>query len=568
MRQILDLIARICASGPRASLRGSADSALAAVSSQFDDLTAVLFELDPPQGHTVRVTSGANIPTRWQRCSVPLSDVPFVSEALAVPERVIVTTAHIDGRPVEVACGAVPAGSAQCSIALIGHSSTDIGLRADALDVVRRMLAWTLPSASSVDTGVFAAIVEAKHEWEGAADVFPDLIGLVNRSSRVVRVNRAIERWSLGRVQDAVGRNLHQMLHPGCGLPRCDLDRLLDSAFHKLGFEPTAAFELADAVSRKDLVIVLNVTAQALDAARSTEWVNAAFVVSNVTAARRAEHELKSLNRVLEERVADRTQRLTEINRALLLEVARRRAAEESLRDSKAELEALSHRLVTAQEEERKRISQDLHDSVSQEMSAVKYSLERAALLIQRGYTPEATQVIKTAVVRAQEVIDEVRAIAMNLRPCALDHLGVVSAIRSLYRRWNCVYGSIAVVEDIKVTDHDIPTTIATHLYRAVQEILSNVARHAQAQQVLISLRIESGNLIVSIQDDGVGFQLDACERSNGQSSLGLLGLRGRTEHSGGACKVTTAPGKGTTVRLQWPLKAHAAPPNARLRLN
>jgi len=231
-------------------------------------------------------------------------------------------------------------------------------------------------------------------------------------------------------------------------------------------------------------------------------------------------------------------------------------------------LEALSHRLLSAQEEERTRISQYLHDSVSQEMSAVKYSLERAALLIQRKHIPEATQVIETAVVRAQEIIDEVRAIAMNLRPCALDHLGVVSAIRSLYRRWSGVYGSIAVIEDINVADHDIPGSIATHLYRAVQEILSNVARHAQARQVLISLRIESRQLIVSIQDDGVGFQLDACERSNGHSALGLLGLRGRTEHSGGACKVTTAPGKGTTVRLQWPLDSHAAAQNARLRLN
>ena len=506
---------------------------------------------------------------RWQRCDVPLVDVPFVMQALAVPEQVIVTTMQLDGRPVEVVCGAVSAGgSAQYSIALIGPSGIDVGSRVNAIDVVRRMLAWTLPSASGVDTGVFAAIVEAKHEWEGAADVFPELIGLVNHSNRIVRVNRAIERWSLGKVKEAVGRNLHQMLHPGCEALQCDLAWLLESAFRKLDFEPTAAFELADPVSGKDLVIVLNVTTQALDTVGSCGWVNAAFVVSDVTAARRAERELKALNRVLEERVVDRTERLTETNRALMLEVGRRRVAEESLRDSKAELEALSHRLLSAQEEERTRISQDLHDSVSQEMSAVKYSLERAALLIQRKHIPEATQVIETAVVRAQEIIDEVRAIAMNLRPCALDHLGVVSAIRSLYRRWSGVYGSIAVIEDINVADHDIPGSIATHLYRAVQEILSNVARHAQARQVLISLRIESRQLIVSIQDDGVGFQLDACERSNGHSALGLLGLRGRTEHSGGACKVTTAPGKGTTVRLQWPLDSHAAAQNARLRLN
>jgi signal transduction histidine kinase len=86
--------------------------------------------------------------------------------------------------------------------------------------------------------------------------------------------------------------------------------------------------------------------------------------VYNVTSLRRAERELKMLNRALEQRVADRTARLTGINRELREEIARRRTAEESLRDSKVELEALSDRLVNAQEEERKRIAQDLHDSV------------------------------------------------------------------------------------------------------------------------------------------------------------------------------------------------------------
>jgi len=254
-------------------MRGSAQAALAAMATEFGDLTAVLFEPDATQAQTVRVTCGANIPTDWQTGSVPLANVPFVGQALDAPERVIVTTMGT----VEIVCGAVPAGSeARYSIALIGHSPIDIGSRADALDVVRKMLAWTLPSTSSVDTGVFAAIVEAKHEWEGAADVIPELIGLINRSRRVVRINRAIERWSLVKVQDVIGRDLHEVLHPQCQSPRCDLDRLLEVAFRKLGPEPSAAFELADAVSGRDLLIVLNTTTQAFDAALEP-WVTGNF---------------------------------------------------------------------------------------------------------------------------------------------------------------------------------------------------------------------------------------------------------------------------------------------------
>jgi signal transduction histidine kinase len=216
----------------------------------------------------------------------------------------------------------------------------------------------------------------------------------------------------------------------------------------------------------------------------------------------------------------------------------------------------LSDRLVTAQEEERKRIAQDLHDSVGQGMSAIKYSLERASLLARRDQAEQAVRVVDIAIERAQGVIDEVRAISMNLRPAVLDDLGAVSAIRSFCRDWREVYNTVAVETDITVADQDIPPSIVTSVYRAVQESLNNVARHAQARHVWVSLRITAGKLVVKIRDDGVGFRasLEGREARGRPTLLGLRGLRERTERSGGCCKVTSAPGKGTTVRLEWPI--------------
>jgi signal transduction histidine kinase len=454
------------------------------------------------------------------------------------------------------------------SVALIGCSGSHISTRVNAVDVVRKLLAWSMPSVSTIDTGVFAAIMEAKQEWEDAADVLPEIVGLVNRSRRIVRINRAIERWSLGEVRNAIGRDVHDVLHPQCCAHRCDLELLLDCAFGKLDVSPTASFELADRASQKDLVVALNVTERPADGSVENNWSSAALVVSNVTTMRRAERDLKLFNRVLEQRVADRTERLTGINRALRAEVVRRRSAEELLRDSKVELEALSERLVTAQEEERKRIAQDLHDSVSQGMGAIKYSLERANLLIQRGSSEQANEVIAHAVTRTQQVMDEVRAISMNLRPAALDDLGAVSAIRSFYRSWRAVYTSVSIKEDIAVADRDIPHGIATHVYRAVQESLNNVARHSQAQRVWLTIRILDGNLVVTIRDDGVGFNPDTDSTPGGRTSLGLLGLRERTERSGGSCQVTTTPGNGTTVCLQWPLAVGVAARHANATLN
>jgi signal transduction histidine kinase len=315
-------------------------------------------------------------------------------------------------------------------------------------------------------------------------------------------------------------------------------------------------------------VVVLNTTVDSTTPAGAGGWKNAALIVSNVTSLRRAERELKLLNRALEQRVADRTARLTGINRALREEIGRRRVAEESLRDSKVELEALSDRLVNAQEEERKRIAQDLHDSVGQGMSAIKYSLERASLLARRDEADQAVHVVDNAIERTQGVIDEVRAISMNLRPAALDDLGAVSAIRSFCRDWRHVYTTVAVKTDIAVTDQDIPPSIVTNVYRAVQESLNNVARHAQARRVWVSMRISSGKLVVKIRDDGVGFDVDVREARGRLALLGLRGLKERTERSGGCCKVTSAPGKGTTVRLEWPVVMGRAAWDANARLN
>lgn len=555
------------------TVRAAAEVALAELVKQYPGLCGALLERDTQRPETVRVVAGgATAPANWRDRTLPLSDLPLVAEAFRREQRVSRGTLEIPGGPVSAVCGVVPArDGAIYAVVLFGRSTIASRSRVAAVEVVRRMLAWSPAPAAAQGTRVLAAIVDAKQEWERTADALPELVGLVDRSRRVVRINRALERWSLGKVQDAIGCDVHRLLHPTCGADgACDLSTLLEGAFRKLGRSPTATFELADPVCDMDLVVVLNRIGETSGRAGAARWKNAALIVANVTSLRRAERELKLLNRALEQRVADRTARLTGINRALRDEIKRRRSAEESLRQSTLELEALSDRLVNAQEEERKRIAQDLHDSVGQGMSAIKYSLERANLLARRNAAEEAIEVVGNAIERTQGVIDEVRAISMNLRPAALDDLGAVSAIRSFCRDWRQVYNTVAVEADLAVSDKDIPPAIVTNVYRAVQESLNNVARHAHAQRVRVSMRIAGGKLVVKVQDDGVGFCVDSDGR-NGHGRPALLGLRGlreRTERSGGRCKVTSTPGRGTTVLLEWPVAAGVLAWDANVRLN
>lgn len=568
MRQIVALVSRISASGPGMTMNAAAKVALEELIKTFPGLQGVLLERDPRRPETVRRIAGTAAQAPWRDSDIPLADIPLVAEAFRTPTQVV---CGADG-PVPIVCGVVPApGEAAHVVVLLGRTSVALATRKAAVEVVRRMLAWRPTPAAARRSRVLAAIVEAKQEWERTADVLPELVGLVDRRKRVVRINRALERWSLGKVQDAIGCDVHGLLHPNCDVRgACKLNTRLERAFRKLDKAPTATFELADPVGSMDLVVVLNRIGDSAARGGVADWKNAALIVANVTSLRSAERELKLLNRALEQRVADRTARLTGINRALRDEIKGRRAAEKSLRESKIELEVLSDLLVTAQEEERKRIAQDLHDSVGQGMSAIKYSLERANLLARRDAAEEAIQVVGNAIERTQGVIDEVRAISMNLRPAVLDDLGAVSAIRSFCRDWRQVYDTVTVDADLAVLDKEIPPAIVTNVYRAVQESLNNVARHAQAQRVRVSMRIAGGKLVVKIQDDGVGFRLDSDAREgHGRPALlGLRGLRERTERSGGSCKVTSAPGKGTTVRLEWPVAAGVVAWNANVRLN
>ena len=574
VQRIVDLISQISASGPDITGPGAADVALAALVAHFPGLGALLLERDTRHPDTVRVIAGEEVPAAWHARKIPLAEVPFIAECLRAPQWVVECSVLLTERgetpdnsaPTELVCGAVPAQQ-ESTLAVVVFGAAEIASqdRVAAVEVVRRLLGWRSAPASSERARVLSAIVEAKQEWERTADALAELVGLVDRDRRVLRINRALERWSMGTVQEAIGRNAHSVLHPRCSNPRCDLELLLEGAFKKLEVAPSATFEIADPVCEMDLVVVLNTTEGC-----GSAWRNAALIVYNVTSLRRAERELKLLNRALEQRVADRTARLTRINRELREEIARRRTAEESLRDSKVELEALSDRLVTAQEEERKRIAQDLHDSVGQAMSAIKYSLERASLLARRDQAEQAVRVVDIAIEHAQGVIDEVRAISMNLRPTVLDHLGAVSAIRSFCRGWREVYNSVVVETDIAVTDQDIPPSIVTSVYRAVQESLNNVARHAQARRVVVSMRIADGKLVVKIRDDGVGFRVTLNEREARRrpTLLGLRGLRERTERSGGCCRVRSSPGKGTTVSLEWPIPAGPPLWDSSVRLN
>jgi signal transduction histidine kinase len=568
VRRIVGLVTRISeASRAAVTMDALAATAARVLVELFPECTVVLFERHPTNG-TARVVGGANVPEAWQARGTRLKDIPLLEEALNGSDRVVKCIVQSPalagaGSPCgrwQAFCAAVPdADGALYALLFVARAAPDeADVHEAAVETTRRLLAASAAIRGHGRARALAAIYRAKLEWEQTADTLPEIVGLLDTRWRVVRLSRAIERWQLGSVRGAIGRNLHAILHRSCTGADCLLSASLDAAMVELRSASRASFEVHDRVLSLDLSVSLNAdTVHAPRGSRRSQRI--VFIVTNVTSLRNAERELRSLNRTLEQRVAERTQELLATNGSLRSEVIRRREAEKSLQRSTRDLEALSERLMTAQEAERKRIAQEMHDSVGQTLSAIKYSLERAQVLVAREDTAEASNVVELSILRVQQLMEEVRTISMNLRPAMLDDLGAASAVRGLCRDWQDVYRGINVETDIGVADTDIPPVLVTHVFRAVQESLNNVARHAAAQRVQVSMRIFDGVLEVAIRDDGSGFKIDN-EWSPAVGARGLMGLRERAARTGGCCEVSSALGQGTTVQLKWPVAAgHAA---------
>jgi signal transduction histidine kinase len=231
-----------------------------------------------------------------------------------------------------------------------------------------------------------------------------------------------------------------------------------------------------------------------------------------------------------------------------------RKRSEQNLRRSEKLLKLLSAQLLNAQEEERKRISREIHDSIGSSLSAIKFSLERALTQMEQGAaTPES---IKVPISITQHAIEESRRIMTDLRPSLLDDLGIISTIGWFCRQFQSIHSSVHIEKNILIEEDEMPESLKIIVFRIVQEALNNIAKYSKAQWVRISLENRGGSLELTIEDNGVGFDPDDPPSSvDGKGGgLGLTGMKERTELSGGDFSVHSSKGAGTIIRARWPL--------------
>jgi signal transduction histidine kinase len=221
-----------------------------------------------------------------------------------------------------------------------------------------------------------------------------------------------------------------------------------------------------------------------------------------------------------------------------------------ALGQARQELHELSARLVEVQENERKAIARELHDAAGQSLSAVLLELRNLAAVLppRPGGLAVHLETIRRLV---EATVDQVRNMALLLRPSMLDDLGLVPAVQWQARETARRSGMLVHVAAGEVPE-DLPDGHRTAIYRIVQEALANVERHARAREVRITLQAAAGIIRVAVQDDGTGFRRDR------ERGLGLIGIGERVAHLGGSLQLTTEPGHGTLLAVSLPLPGAA----------
>lgn len=214
-------------------------------------------------------------------------------------------------------------------------------------------------------------------------------------------------------------------------------------------------------------------------------------------------------------------------------------------------LRALSRRLLEVQEAERARLARDLHDDIGQALTALKIQLESLQLAgdaALRGRIAEGVQTV-------QHTLDRVRQLSLTLRPPQLDDLGLAAALRSHLAR-QAELASIAWDFEGAEAPQEVDAETETACFRVAQEAINNALRHSRARTLSVRLSVAVGRLVLSVRDDGRGFDVDSIRRrAAAGGSLGLVGMEERTALVGGALELRAAPGEGTLVLASFPLE-------------
>ena len=356
--------------------------------------------------------------------------------------------------------------------------------------------------AVALVTSLVDRLQKAKSLLDELFEQAPQAVALLNADDRVVRVNREFARIFGYTPQETLGRRLSELTVPD--ELRVEYQRYAESSLQGQRVEAEVVRKRKDGSRLNASVIRVPVTVPG------------------------GQVEIYAIYR----------------------DITERKRAEQELRASREQLRALAAYLQSVREEERARISRELHDEIGAGLTAIKLALERSA---SEPPSRVATDLAR-ALALAKELIGKVRDLSLVLRPAMLDDLGLLAALRWHFERYTDQFKIAVDFKHSGLTDRRFSPETETAVYRIVQETLTNVARHAKTDKVAVEIHADENLLRVRIKDEGIGFDPHSlpAERSGG-----LTGMRERAIMLGGQLRLESAAGLGTMLEAEIPLQKH-----------
>jgi PAS domain S-box-containing protein len=234
----------------------------------------------------------------------------------------------------------------------------------------------------------------------------------------------------------------------------------------------------------------------------------------------------------------------------VMLDITDKKRLEKAVEASRNEIRALAASLLTAQEEDRRRVSRELHDQICQQLASL--AIDMGGLAADPPPPEDAQSRLKALQARVVKASEETRHIAHELHPSVLDDLGVVASLQSLCKEFSERVGIPVEFTNVALPG-SVPREVASCLYRVAQESLQNIAKHASAKHVSVALTLQKGTEVLTIADDGTGFDQEAVK---GRGGLGLIGMEERARLVNGKLSIAAQPGHGTRIAIEVPLPA------------
>jgi PAS domain S-box-containing protein len=238
-----------------------------------------------------------------------------------------------------------------------------------------------------------------------------------------------------------------------------------------------------------------------------------------------------------------------------LVDITESKMVESALRESTRMLRFLSSRLFKAQENERSRVSKELHDQLGHDLVLLKSqirSLGRKAAEMENSFQDDFSNTVR----EIDRIIENVRRISRNLRPSILEDLGLFAALRKLVENYR-KQDTVNVELDMEDIDHLFSRDAQINLYRMFQEILTNISKHSGAENIKVEIYKKDGDIFFSVEDDGKGFEMSKImNRKFNEKGVGLMAMQERINMLDGTFSVNSQPGQGTVIRFSVPIKS------------